>query len=290
MVDTFPILKHIPAWFPGAGFKKVAAEWRKKVMRNVNMPFERVKANMVAGTQKPCLVSEALENPISGSTDDTVKWMSASLYGGSADTTTGTMAGFALNMILRPDIQEKAQAEIDRVVGSERLPTFADREDLPYVDAILKETLRIHPILPMSLPYKALEEYSYRGWIIPKDAIIMANVWAITQDPERYPSPKEFIPERYIEQPRALDPTPLAFGFGRRVCPGQHIADAMLWITMATVLATSTISKARDENGAEITPVLEYTGGTLCEPVRFPYKIQPRSAMAASLIRAADVS
>jgi len=259
-------------------------------MRNVNMPFERVKANMVAGTQKPCLVSEALENPISGSTDDTVKWMSASLYGGSADTTTATMAGFVLNMILHPNIQEKAQAEIDRVVGSERLPTFADRKDLPYIDAILKETLRIHPILPMSLPYKALEEYSYRGWIIPKDAIIMANIWAITQDPARYPSPQEFIPERYIDQPGTLDPANLTFGLGRRVCPGQYIADAMLWMTMATVLATSTMSKARDENGVEITPALEYTGGTLSEPVHFPYKIKPRSAMAASLIRAASAN
>ena len=98
-----------------------------------------------AGVQKPCLMSEALENPIPGSTEDTVKWMTASLCGfcscmflfiaaglmwaidgGSVDTTAATTAGFLLNMILHPEIQKKAQAEIDRVVGLERLPTFAE--------------------------------------------------------------------------------------------------------------------------------------------------------------------
>ena len=92
------------------------------------------------------MVSNALEHPISGSTDDTIKWMAGSLCrfdecscspvgtyiyvaaldGGSADTSTGTIAGFLLNMVLHPEIQAKAQAEIDRVVGSERLPTFTE--------------------------------------------------------------------------------------------------------------------------------------------------------------------
>lgn len=79
--------------------------------------------------------------------------------------------------MLNPDVQRSAHEEIDRVVGSDRLPTAADRAQLPYVDAIVKETLRWHPIAPLGLPHKADADEVVEGYLIPRGAILMANIW-----------------------------------------------------------------------------------------------------------------
>jgi cytochrome P450 len=80
-------------------------------------------------------------------------------------------------MSLYPDVQAKAQAEIDRVIGSSRLPTFSDRESLPYIDAIVKETVRWHTVAPVAVPHKADEDDIFHGYFIPKGAILIANSW-----------------------------------------------------------------------------------------------------------------
>lgn len=80
-------------------------------------------------------------------------------------------------MTMFPEVQAKAQAEIDRVVGTERLPTLDDRGSLPYVEAIMKETLRWHSVVPTALPHTADEDTIYAGYRIPKDTMIMPNVW-----------------------------------------------------------------------------------------------------------------
>jgi cytochrome P450 len=76
-----------------------------------------------------------------------------------------------------PEVQRTAQQEIDRVIGSARLPTSSDRQDLPYIDAIVKETLRWHPVAPMGLPHKSTVDDVYDGYLIPKGCMLFANVW-----------------------------------------------------------------------------------------------------------------
>ena len=83
-------------------------------------------------------------------------------------------------MTLFPEVQRKAQDEIDRVVGNDRLPGFEDRDQLPYVDAIVKEVLRWHPIGPMGLPHTSTEDDTYEGYFIPKGALLMANIWFVS--------------------------------------------------------------------------------------------------------------
>lgn len=80
-------------------------------------------------------------------------------------------------MIVNEDAQRQAQEEIDRVTGGKRLPVAADRDNLTFVDAILKETLRWGPVGPMNLPHTSTEDDVWEGYFIPKDAIIMANIW-----------------------------------------------------------------------------------------------------------------
>ena len=80
-------------------------------------------------------------------------------------------------MALFPEAQRKAQEEIDRVVGTDRLPTFEDRENLPYVDALVKEALRWHPVVPMGVPHVTTEDDIYEGYFIPKGSILLPNIW-----------------------------------------------------------------------------------------------------------------
>lgn len=106
-----------------------------------------------------------------------IKWGAAGVYGGGADTTVSAIASFYLAMSLHPEVQKRAQEEIDRVVGTDRLPTFEDREKLPYVEALYLETLRWNPVAPLGLPHVPIEDSMYQGHLIPKGAILMANCW-----------------------------------------------------------------------------------------------------------------
>lgn len=90
------------------------------------------------------------------------------------------MTTFFLAMVLHPEVQHKAREEIDRVVGDGRLPTVKDRDHLPYVEAVLKEAFRWHPIAPMGLPHLVTEDDVYEGYLIPKDAIVIPNIWFVT--------------------------------------------------------------------------------------------------------------
>lgn len=80
-------------------------------------------------------------------------------------------------MACHPEVQKKAQKELDTVVGRDRLPDFSDRESLPYVDAIFKEVIRMYPIVPLGVPHSNIAEDEYKGMRIPKGSIIMPNLW-----------------------------------------------------------------------------------------------------------------
>ncbi|KAF8336876.1 cytochrome P450, partial [Cantharellus anzutake] len=197
-------------------------------------------------------------------------------------------------MILNPEAQKRAQQEIESVIGCNRLPTFADRESLPYVEAILKETLRWQPAAPIPLPYRCSESVEYEGYFIPKDATIIANSWHISRDENLHRDPESFIPERFLVPPTfrfdaedagtPLDPTTYVFGYGRRKCPGIHFADSMLWFTIVTLLATTRILPAKDSDGKDILPRVEYTGGLVRELLPTPYHFEPLSATHAAIV------
>lgn len=106
----------------------------------------------------------------------------------------------------------------------------------------------------------------YDGYFIPAKTTIIPNVWAMMHDENVYPNPDKFDPDRFIEgtgKTPQRDPREIAFGFGRRVCPGQHIAESSMWIQMATTLATLDISKATDEKGRPIEPEIGFTTGVV---------------------------
>jgi cytochrome P450 len=288
MVDVIPALRHVPDWVPGAGFKLKAKEWRATLEDMVQRPYQFVKDQMAAGIAPESFISNLLEGrTVSEEEDHIIKWSAASLYSGGADTTVSAIYSLFLALTLFPEVLKKAQAEIDAVIGSDRLPTFADRDSLPYVEALVKEVLRWHSVTPLAVPHRATEDDVHDGYFIPKGTILIPNIWSMLHDPRTYTNPNEFNPERFLaregKEPE-LDPRAICFGFGRRICPGMHLADASLYISVAMSVAVFDISKVV-ENGVEITPEVDPTSGTISHPKPFKCSIKPRSAKALELIQ-----
>jgi cytochrome P450 len=284
LVNLVPLLRHVPAWFPGAGFKKTAAEWAHTLAKMVEEPHQFVKQKMASGTAEMSFTSRLLDSPnITTDEEHDVKWSAASLYSGGADTTVSAIYAIFLAIVLHPEAAQKARAELDMVVGNDRLPTFADRKDLPYTNAFVMEALRWHTVAPTGVPHRVMEDNIYDGYLIPKGALVITNIWQMSHDPNVYSDPFSFKPERFLGSQREQDPRDVCFGFGRRICPGRDLAEASLFIASAMSLAVFDVTK-RTVDGGVIEPKQEQTTGTISHLKPFVCSIKPRSQKAADLI------
>ncbi|KAG2056881.1 cytochrome P450 [Suillus hirtellus] len=287
MVDIMPWLAKVPEWFPGAGFKCLARKWRQTLEEMADVPYKFVKDQMAAGVAPVSFTSNLLQGrTLSAEEDHMVKWSAVSLYSGGADTTVSTIYSIFLAMTLFPDVQKKAQAEIDAVVGTDRLPSFADRNSLPYIEALVKEALRWNVVAPTAI-HCTSEDDIHDGYYIPKGSLIMANIWFMLNDPQTYADPSQFKPERFLDNDGndpEREPRTICFGFGRRICPGLHLADASIWLSTVMSLAVFDISKIV-ENGVEHTPEVDSSSGAISHPKPFKCCIKPRSAKAIALIQ-----
>ncbi|KAI0763625.1 cytochrome P450 [Trametes elegans] len=190
--------------------------------------------------------------------------------------------------MLYPEVQKKAQAELDGIVGRDRLPDHGDREALVYVDALIKEVMRWHNIFHLSLPHYTIADDEFHGYLIPAGTTVMVNIWDILHDHKHYDRPYDIWPERYIRNGKldhtVRDPESFTFGFGRRVCPGRHFARSALFIAVASVLHVFDVSLPVDENGEEIQVNYRPSGGLVSFPEDCRCTIKPRSAEAEALI------
>ncbi|OBZ67814.1 O-methylsterigmatocystin oxidoreductase [Grifola frondosa] len=194
-----------------------------------------------------------------------------------------------LAMLSHPEVQRKAQAELDAVVGPDRLPDFGDRDSLPYVNAIALECFRWQPVAPLGIPHRSMADDVYNGYSIPGGSMIIPNIWAFTRN-GHVRDPEHFNPDRFIKDgrfdPNVKDPRTLIFGFGRRICPGRHLADASLFINVASVLHVYNIGPPLDANGEPIQLEPTATTGFLSYPAPFKCTIKPQSAAARNMVLA----
>jgi len=181
-------------------------------------------------------------------------------------------------MMNSPEVQERAQSEIDNVVGFDRLPNFDDLPALPYVGALIREVKRWHPAAPLGIVHSNTEDDFYRGYFIPKGASIVPNIWAMAHNPKKYLEPESFCPDRFLNPDGTLndDTVPWVFGFGRRRCPGRDIADASLWCAITCILATFTIKKPVGQE-----PQIKWKSGLSSYPLPFPCRFVPRKTYDA---------
>ncbi|KAJ7674371.1 cytochrome P450 [Mycena rosella] len=284
-IDFFPALQYVPSWFPGAKHMGVVQKRRPTLRELHDYPVRTVREQKNLGNAKPSFILAQLEEMGDETDDYELKGAAATMFGAGESTTWSTVAVFILAMILYPEYQVKAQKEIDSVVGDLRLPGFEDRANLPLVDAILQEILRWNP--PLGLPHRATEDDIYRGMLIPKGSLIIANIKAMSLNESVYSQPTSFYPERFLPKPVGNEEPPfinLAFGFGRRICTGRYLAENSVWIAIATILASCTISNAVDEHGEIIVPENRMSDGLVSHPVDIRCVISPRSSTAKALI------
>ncbi|KAJ3766786.1 cytochrome P450 [Lentinula raphanica] len=269
LVDDVPWLRYVPSWFPGASFQAQAQFWRKYMEKILHSPFDEMKNHFVSerNISHHCILVSGAVN-VNSVTD----FCSRITNVGGTDTTVTTLKSFFSAMIQYPECQKKAQQELDCIIGRNHLPDFADRDTLPYIEAILHETMRRariltqkwQPTTPAGLPHLVSEEDVYNGYRIPKNSIVITNMWAMMRDERNFKDPFTFNPDRYIRPADGqldldlLKRATAGFGFGRRICPGKHMALSAMWIAITSILSVFEISKAVDENGQVIEPSMKF--------------------------------
>ncbi|PIL24604.1 hypothetical protein GSI_12488 [Ganoderma sinense ZZ0214-1] len=216
------------------------------------------------------------------------RWLSASMYGGGPDPLRSLTASFFMAIMLYPEAQAKAQAEIDAVVVRDRMPVFSDRPRLPYTEALMTEVLRWAPPIPIA-SRAVPEDIAYGDYVLPRGTTLVANIRGMLHDSNCFPDPDAFDPGRFYDPDNGRDTAFLqkstrhvrhiVFGFGRRVCPGKFYGDALLWIVTTSVLAAFKVSMPDSGPRPEAKFIVE----PIMHPQPFACKIEPRSESSSKV-------
>lgn len=233
LVDVLPWLLKAPKWLYAAPHNLMAAS-------TMGMNWFFNLAQEASGREdnfSKRLLQENTEHQLSR---EEIGAITGSLIGGGVDTTSGSILTFILAMCAFPEVQKKAHEELDRVIGQDREPTVEDERNLPYVLALVQEVLRWRTVTILgALPHSPIEDDVYREYKIPKGTPIHGNLWAIHRHPREFPAPDSFRPERYLnglERPYPNAKGHNAFGWGRRQCSGQPLAEQGLRMTIVRLL------------------------------------------------------
>ncbi|XP_066366483.1 flavonoid 3'-monooxygenase CYP75B4-like [Miscanthus floridulus] len=223
------------------------------MMNGIIADSRKAKATPAAGEESKDLLGLLLsmvedERPSAGGdevriTETDVKALILNLFVAGTDTTSTIVEWSLAELIRHPDILRQAQEELDAVVGRGRLVTESDLRHLTFFNAVIKETFRLHPSTPLSLPRMAAEECEVAGYRIPKGCELLVNVWGIARDPALWPDPLEFRPARFLPggshsdvDVKGGDFGLIPFGAGRRICAGLSWGLRMVTLTSATLV------------------------------------------------------
>ncbi|KAG8050084.1 hypothetical protein GUJ93_ZPchr0009g317 [Zizania palustris] len=168
-----------------------------------------------------------------------VKAFTQDLIAGGTESSAVTVEWAISELLKKPEVFAKATEELDRVIGRGRWVTEKDIPSLPYIDAIVKETMRMHPVAPMLVPRLSREDTTVAGYDIPAGTRVLVSVWSIGRDPELWESPEEFMPERFMGSRidvKGQDFELLPFGSGRRMCPGYSLGLKVIQVSLANLL------------------------------------------------------
>ncbi|KAK1226323.1 hypothetical protein PQX77_010708 [Marasmius sp. AFHP31] len=198
-LDFFPFLRYIPEWTGLAGWKQRARECRKHQRVLYFGLLDETLGRIERGEENGCHMEEIIRRQRELRLDrEMIAYLGGTLLEGGSDTSSGVLESVILLMIAFPEVQKKAQAELDRVVGPHRLPVLGDLPELPYVRAIIQEArVSFRPAAPL-IPHSTNAPEEYKGFLIPKDTILFVNTWGILHDPEMYDDPESFNPDRYL--------------------------------------------------------------------------------------------
>ncbi|KAJ3540330.1 hypothetical protein NM208_g5116 [Fusarium decemcellulare] len=294
-VETIPGLAKLPQWMFGNW-----RSWGQKAFAHDSKIYlelwETLKRTTDAGTAKDCFCKDFyLNGPKKmGINDLLAAYTCGGLIEAGSETTATTINNWTLAMTLYPEVMRQGQEELDRVVGRGRLPQWDDEADLPYIRAIIKETLRWRPVNKFGMYHASTEDDWYDGHFIPQNSVVVLNWWAIQRDPTRYPDPDAFDPARYLNSPltaaeymNSQDPYDrdhFSYGAGRRACPGVHLAEKSLFIVISRTLWGFNIEKKKGPGGSVVEPTTRMMPGFLSVPLPFECEITCRSDQHREII------
>nr|XP_016504244.1 PREDICTED: geraniol 8-hydroxylase-like [Nicotiana tabacum] len=161
------------------------------------------------------------------------------LFLAGSDTSAITTEWAVAELLRNPQKLQKLREEILQQIGTERPVKESDIDKLPYLQAVVKEVIRLHPAAPLLLPHKAQEDTEIFDFIVPKNSQVLVNAWAIERDPKYWEKPLEFMPERFINSSvdyKGRDFEYIPFGAGRRICPGMPLAIRMVNLMLASIV------------------------------------------------------
>ncbi|KAF8380384.1 hypothetical protein HHK36_027869 [Tetracentron sinense] len=168
-----------------------------------------------------------------------IKVLLTDLFVGGTDTSSTTIEWAMTELLRHPSIMAKARRELAEKLGDRQKVEESDIPRLPYLQAVVKETMRLHPTVPLLLPHRAETDVELLGFHVPKHTQVLVNTWAIFRDPNLWEKPTCFIPERFLESEvdfRGRDFSYIPFSAGRRICPGLPLAVRMVNLVLASLV------------------------------------------------------
>ncbi|KAI8075990.1 cytochrome P450 [Halteromyces radiatus] len=211
------------------------------------------------------------------------------LLGAGADTAAATLSWMIVILSHHHDVQEKIQAELDAFIRKHnRLSTFEERDQIPYTIAVQKECIRYKSIGFFGFPHMASRDVAVRDYFIPKGTILLGNVNGMHMNPKVYSDPETFKPERFLNNTRTMSSSAngninqrdhFVFGWGRRLCPGIHLAEVEMFHIFVRILANSTIAAPLNDDGKEVAVDMDITVniGPLILPQPYQVRFIPRT-------------
>jgi cytochrome P450 len=269
LVDRIPLLKHIP------GYGRQLKEWHKFELKLYSEQLGRVREKMLKNEGGESFVRTLLESVDEHQlSTDQMSYLAGNMFGAGSDTTAVAITNMIMAAACYPKAQARVQEELDVVVGRGRVPTWEDWSLLPQLHAFVSEALRWRPVTPIGFSHCATRDIIWRGQYIPAGATVIGCHWAISRDPVVFPDPERFDPQRWFNEDGQLrnDKRLYAYGFGRRVCPGQHLANRSLYINLALLLWSFHIAQRPD---APID-VEDYTDTVISYAAPFEVDFVPR--------------
>ena len=256
--DFIPLMR----WVPFANNSAVARDINRRRLAFLNRFDRELKERIAKGAEAESIASNCLKDPEAKLDDVDLLSISMSMVGvnglkmlhgteegvqvsGGLDTMVNTLAWAIGTLALRPDIQETAHAAISDVYGAENAPNPDDENGVPYITALMKESLRQFSTLRLSLPRTAYKDIEYDGLVIPKGTTMFLNAWAANHDESVFgPDVYSFRPERYLNEPEMPH---ASYGFGTRMCAGFHLANRQLYVLLLMLVWTFKIEISEDE-------------------------------------------
>ncbi|KAM3687147.1 hypothetical protein ACB098_10G056200 [Castanea mollissima] len=205
---------------------------------NQRLQFRKSPSSIASDDMLDNLLNISEEN--SGEIDKSqILHLLLALFVAGTDTTSSTVQWAMAELLHNPETLSKAREELEQTIGKGNPIEESDIPKLPYLQAIVKETFRLHPTVPLLLPHKAEADVEISGFTVPKGAQVLVNAWAIGRDPSIWDNPDSFMPERFLGSEtdfrgRSFELIP--FGSGRRICPGLPLAIRMVHLMLGSLV------------------------------------------------------